>query len=70
MLGAFCASVVAEVEVGLRVRARMVRAWACGDARRALMTAPPCLPVAPVMRRFWDILDVAGYGTCLKIASS
>lgn len=21
------------------------------DAKRALMTAPPCLPVAPVMRR-------------------
>ena len=29
-----------------------------GESRRALITAPPCLPVAPVMRRVWeDITD-------------
>jgi hypothetical protein len=30
-----------------------------GESRRALTTAPPCLPVAPVMRIVWgeDMMD-------------
>lgn len=62
MLGAFCESVVAEAEVGLRVSARMVKSWALGDASRASITAPPCFPVAPVMRRACDIVEMVGYG--------
>lgn len=45
-------------EEGLRVRAMIEKGGLVGESRRALITAPPCLPVAPVMRRVWeDIID-------------
>lgn len=53
----------AEGEVVSRVTARMVKGgWEEEEeelrSRRASITAPPCLPVAPVMRRALDILVV------------
>ena len=50
-LGDFAASALAEAEVVLRVKARMLKEEADGEARRDVMRAPPCLPVAPVIRR-------------------
>ena len=41
----------AEGEVGERVSARILKGGEDGLARRAEMTARPCWPVAPVMRR-------------------
>ncbi len=57
MLAARFESEVAEGEVPLRVMARMVKFEAWEDASRASMQARPCLPVAPVMRRFLDMLS-------------
>lgn len=48
---------VAEVEVELRVSARMEKAGAEGEESRASMQARPCLPVAPVMRRVLDMVN-------------
>lgn len=61
MEGDFFCSAVAEAEVGLRVTARIVKSvmWE-GEAMRASMVAPPCWPVAPVMRRALDIVVVWG----------
>lgn len=60
MVGLLEVRAVAEAEVGLRVTARIVMSSVLevGDSRRASMVAPPCLPVAPVMRRPLDILVV------------
>ena len=58
MFWAFLARAVAEAEDGLRVRARRLKVLEDGEARRASMTAPPCLPVAPVMRMFFIMLDM------------
>lgn len=52
------ASLCAEAEVASRVTARILKSAL--RARRALMTLPPCFPVAPVMRRARDILSVVG----------
>src|SRR5271154_2722974 len=53
------ASFWAAGEEGFRVRARIEKGGLAGESRRALTTAPPCLPVAPVMRRVWgeDMMD-------------
>lgn len=56
ILGDFAASFSAEAEAFVRVRARIVKS--AFSARRALMTAPPCLPVAPVTR---IALDIVGF---------
>jgi len=47
MVGDFAASAFAAAEAGFRVNPRMVM---------ALMTAPPCFPVAPAIRRVFDIV--------------
>jgi hypothetical protein len=45
-----------DLELTLRVRARMVKVEGIAeDFRRALMTAPPWWPVAPVMSKALDI---------------
>lgn len=58
MAADFPARRVAEAEVGSLVTARMRKEERPeGSARSESMTAPPCWPVAPVMRRtFWDML--------------
>jgi hypothetical protein len=57
MEGDLACKAVAEAEVGLRVTARIVKEeeWE-GELMRASMVAPPCWPVAPVMRRALDIV--------------
>lgn len=54
-LGDFCSNFWAEAESGDRVTATIVKFSARDEASRALMVAPPCLPVAPVMRRTLDM---------------
>lgn len=50
MDGDLCESACADFDAVLRVTARMLKPAASGMLRRALTTAPPCLPVAPVTR--------------------
>ena len=59
MVGDFAINAFALAEVGFRVSARMVMGGIDGEESRALMTAPPCFPVAPVIRRILDM--VASY---------
>ena len=57
MEGDLAAREVAEGESTLRVRAMMLISGSLGDERRLVMTALPCLPVAPVTRMFFAIMD-------------
>ena len=43
-------------EDGLRVTAYIQKSWAAGDASKAAIAAPPCFPVAPVIKRFLTIV--------------
>lgn len=52
------ASRCAEGDAGSRVRARMRKS--APHFRRALTTAPPCLPVAPVTRIARDMVNASG----------
>lgn len=56
IFGDFAASLFAEAEAASRVTAKILKSAL--RARRALMTLPPCFPVAPVIRRARDILSV------------
>lgn len=66
ILGDRAARALAAAEVFLRVRARMLKEEAEGEARREVIRAPPCLPVAPVMRRVRGegIVVVIGLEAC------
>ena len=57
MMGDLVASFCALAELLSRVTARIVKSE--GWARRASITAPPCLPVAPVTRITFVIVWVA-----------
>lgn len=58
MAGDLFCKAVADAEDGLRVTARMVKSELCdGELMRASMVAPPCLPVAPVIRMPLDMAD-------------
>lgn len=59
MAGERAARDCAEAEVESRVTPRMVKEGAVGEDRRARITAPPCWPVAPVMRRTF-LVDMVG----------
>src|SRR4051794_34939661 len=54
---------LAEAEVVSRVRARILN-WlpSLSRSRRASMAAPPCLPVAPVMRSVFAIMLILVIG--------
>lgn len=58
ILGDLSARFLAALDCGLRVTARI--SMSASSARRALTTAPPCLPVAPVTRIDFIFLRLNG----------
>lgn len=58
MSGDLAARAMAAGEEELRVRARILYLFASGESRRAEITPPPCLPVAPVMRTVLDVMPI------------
>lgn len=70
MSGLLEARACAEADEGVLVTARIVIALVGlvgGLARRASIVAPPCLPVAPVMRKPFDMSglvwrEIEGFG--------
>lgn len=59
MVGDLAASCFAGEDSGFRVRPRMVNLFRSGEERMASITAPPCLPVAPVTRMTFGGSDIA-----------
>jgi len=62
MVGDLVVRDLARGEVVLRVRARISKGWGEGCWRRAVITAAPWLPVAPVIRMRWGWGVVAMVG--------
>lgn len=59
---------LADDDSGFLVTARILKSFLSGDARSALMVAPPCCPVAPVIKTFLVMgSDVQDYTTAKRM---